>query len=460
MKEYSKDLFNKRLKEKFKNAKFEPSTAVWDAIEGDLLRAENKQMRRKAVWYRNIAAAVILIALISIYYNVVDSVSDTFRGEAWQAIELPQVINSAFNDTRNSAEFPAIINDVLYTNKVDNTRPQNPPSRRETSILTAVVSLENSDGENSLVSIAEKRITVDLAPKESVKPTLKDSFLPESPSELDQVSFFAISEVEKMKKKDPVNFEANVLFGSGNFNPNASVSTGNSVLSTAIVSNTAGRASRNDINDNYNERQTIEDLSNAPMRSNLSLSYGLNFGFNLGNRILIKSGLSYGNFRSTSESSAVLRDLNSNELFPYHGASSAASAAEGKVINSTSPYNLYNDFEILSIPLQFSYKLIDTKFDVALMTGATADFLLSNSITGASDQLNTITFSQGEKNAYRNVFASGIVGIEISYELGKNYGVSLTPQYKKAFTNVTNSGVGFSSSPAFASVNMSFQYIF
>ncbi|MFQ3212503.1 MAG: hypothetical protein ACJAT1_000644 [Marivirga sp.] len=460
MKEYSKDIFNRNLKGKFKDANFEPSTAVWDAIEANLLRAENKQMRRRAIWYRNIAAAVILIALVSLYYNVIDSVSDTFLGEDWQAIELSEAANSAFTDNRKGAKFPVIINDVLSIKRVDNTRRQDQIGEGVAGAVNAIASFTDMEVEDELMNIDKNRAIVNLMHKDRMKPTLDEIALSDNPDNLEQVSFFAISEVEKMNERSAVNFEANVLFGSGNFNPNATISEGNSVLSTAIVSNTSGIATRNNVNDGYNERQTIENLSNAPMRSNLSLSYGLNFGFNLGKRFLIKSGLTYGNFRSTSESSAVLRDLNSDDLFPYHGASSAASAAEGKVINITSPYNLYNDFEILSVPLQLSYKLIDAKFAIALMMGATADFLLSNSIIGASDQLNTITFSQRERNAYKNVFASGIAGIELSYELGKHYGISLTPQYKKALTNVTNNGVGFSSSPAFASVNMSFQYIF
>lgn len=470
MKDFNNDQFNKGIKEKFKDIKFEPTEAVWDAIEADLLRAENKKVQKKAMWYRNIATTVILIALVSIYFNVIDRFSIDFSGDQLESIILNDSCQLTFNNNNiqtNTVTVPKIINDVLPSSKSS--------SNQDTFSKSSVSNQKSSNFESNFginqvntqapIALNDNFIfnrteveDLGVLSKIGFKPFTEGEESTAKREELKKVSFFAISELEKKPEKNDRSLQANVMFGSGNFNPNASVSEGNSVPASAIVSNIASRNPNS--NDSQSERQLVEDLSNAPMRSNLSLTYGVNLGVNLTDRLVVKSGINYGRYRSTSESSAVLRDINSDKLYPYHGASSAASAAEGKVINITSPYNLFNDFEILSVPIQLNYKLIDSKFGIALMAGATADFLLSNTITGASDQLSSITFSQHDKNAYKNVFASGIVGLELSYALGSHYGITLTPQYKKALTDVTNSGVRFKSAPAFASVNMSFQYIF
>ncbi len=476
-----KDNFNKSLKTKFNEASYVPSHDVWEGIESALLKQENVRMQKKAMWYRNTAAAILAIALISIYFNIQSNNLVTFAADDTtqeekidldrsdtnlqanlvfedQAI-MPEVKTSAddgFTNTQNIGlenDDAATFNNLQKVNSGNgtaNTIAANDEEIQGDVFLSDNVILANKN--------EPKNYVAGLAAKESMQPYTDTKWDPID-IELEKVSYFAISEIKKEKRDRGLNLQANLNFGSGSFNPNANI-TSAPVQSTVSSLNSPGTAGRTTNADFSSERQIVEELSASPMRSNISLTYGANFGFNLGERWVIKSGLQYGNYRSSSESSTIIRDVNSERSYPYHGASSTAEVSDGRVISVTSEYDLNNNFEILSVPLFVTYKLLNTKFGIGIVAGATADFLLRNTITGASDQLSEVTFDGSDKKSYRNNFASGTVGLEFSYAINEHYGFTLTPLYKKALMDVTTNASNFSSTPDFVSINLSFQYIF
>jgi hypothetical protein len=287
--------------------------------------------------------------------------------------------------------------------------------------------------------------------------------LPQMDIKVEEVSYFAVSELTEVKDKSGISWNTNVNVGSGNFNPNSEI-TETPLFSTVSTLNNPGTNARTigeDISStNSQERAAVEDLSSAPMQGNISFTFGLNFGVILSDKWNIKSGVQYGAYRSSSSSSTVLRDRNSDELFPYHGASSSTEISDGRVINVTSEYDLYNDLQILTIPLMASYKVIDRKFDVSVVAGLSADFIISNTIRGGSEEINEVKFNQNDRQSYRNIFASSMAGLEVSYPFADKYAVSVMPTYKRALSNITTENATFNSMPAFVGLNMSLTYMF
>ncbi|GAB3332611.1 hypothetical protein GCM10027429_12170 [Marivirga atlantica] len=479
MKEFNndRDNFNKSLKQRFSEAAFEPSSNVWEGIETELLRADNAKMKKRALWYRNTAAAILLIALVSLYFNFNGNSFKEFANvNDIEPIDLngSSLVLQAGLNNNYTAEVPSV------TKRTDlnllASRSSNKSSslkRNETSSSAdkgqKFVATRSSEGLNKSQNISSQNVFLNndiLTSNEAIALAQKSYINPETETKwtpidipVEEVSYFAVSELESNKKKESVNFQANLNFGSGSFNPNTNI-TSAPVNSTVSSLNSPGSAGRSFSSADSPEREIVEDLSSAPIKSNISLSYGINFGLRLSERWTIKSGLQYGNYRSSSQSSTVIRDVNSDEFLPYHGASSTVEVSDGKILNVTSTYNLNNNFEILSIPVFATYKLLNSKFGVGLVAGATADFILSNTITGSSEQIKAISFDANDQKSYRNTFASGTLGLELSYDINKHYGLTLTPLYKKALMDVTTNSANFSSTPAFASVNMSFQYIF
>jgi len=466
MKDFNKDNLNDSIRRKFSEAEIQPGNKVWERIEADLLKQDNRKMRRKAAFYRNVAAAVIFIALVSIYFNLQDFNFKTNQETAIAPIEL---------DAESEQNFVGG-NDVLLEkpqrNLSGSSRGDNANESDGSALLLA--SSDNEGGvediesvvvmqdENLEVATIDEDFSTSMAKMDNKSPDGIE--LPQLEMKIKKVSYFAVSDLDKPKEKSNLAWNTNVNIGSGSFNPNSEI-TETPVFSTVSTLNNPGtnaRTTGDDASINYSnqERKAVEELSSSPMQGSISFTFGLNFGVVLNERWNIKSGLQYGAYRSSSSSSTVLRDRNSDELFPYHGASSSTEISDGRVINTISEYELYNDFQIVTVPLMLSYKVIDRKFDVSMVGGISADFIVKNTLKGGSDQINEIKFHQSDKQSYRNLFASSMAGIEVSYPFADQYSVSIMPTYKKALSNITTDEATFNSKPAFLGLNMSLAYMF
>ncbi|MGM0581123.1 MAG: hypothetical protein ACQETL_10615 [Bacteroidota bacterium] len=464
MKDFNKDKFNDSVREKFAQAEIQPGNEVWEGIEAELLKQDNRKMQKKAAFYRNVAAAVILIAIVSIYFNLQDFTFNTNQNSAFSPIELDgqkeQILSSDNNDVLTIPQSSS--NKTSVGNNINETGNK----------ISAIATVGNINQVNNLeipvndiqdieVLAAEKDNAAKLFSKIEGK-TPADIQLPQMEIEVKQVSYFAVSDIDKPKEKSALAWSTNVNLGSGSFNPNSEITSSpvNSSVNTLNNPGTVGRTTGETSDANSQERETVQDLSSAPMRSNVSFTLGLHAGLVINEKWNIKSGFQFGNYRSSSNSSTVIRDRNSDMFYPYHGASSSTEISDGRVINVTSEYDFYNDFQILSIPLMVSYKVLDRKLDIAIVGGATADFILKNTLRGGSDQINEVTFDQNDRKSYKDLFASGIAGIEFSYPLADKYALSIMPTYKRALTNVTTDKATFNSMPSFIGLNMSLAYMF
>ncbi|ADR22872.1 hypothetical protein MATR_32790 [Marivirga tractuosa] len=465
MKDFNKDNFNDSVRNKFANAEVQPGNNVWEGIEAELLKQDNKKMQKKAAFYRNVAAAVILIALVSIYFNLQDFAFETNQNGAFTPIEL---------ENQQTQNFVSNNNDVLTMPQIANQAGDKAMLKEKGNHIAGIASFGkfnkanklglpvNDDQSNGVgTSLDDERIAQLISKIENKTPA--DIQLPQLEMEVKQVSYFAVSDLEKPRERSELAWNTNVNIGSGSFNPNADITSSPVNPSVSSLNNpgTAGRTTGESSDAAFSqEREAVEDLSSAPMRSNVSFTVGLHAGLLINDKLSLKSGLQFGNYRSSSISSAVVRDKNSDLFYPFHGASSSTAISDGRVINLTSEYDIYNDFQILSIPLMASYKILDRKLDIALVAGATADFILKNTIRGGSDQINELTFDQNDRQSYKNIFASGIAGIEISYPFADKYALSIMPTYKRAISNVTTDRATFNSMPSFMGLNMSLGYLF
>jgi hypothetical protein len=464
MKDFNKDKFNDSIRRKFDHAEVQPGNTVWEGIEAELLKQDNRKMQKRAAFYRNLAAAVIFIALISIYFNLQDFTFNVNQDSTLAPVELQEKNIQNLIST----------NDVLLTKpelKVNDKKDFNDNIIQGNAI--AQINDENQNPYNKISEIEniktpvfndepiEKHSGFLISKIENISPVMFE--FPELAVEVEEVSYFAVSSLDRPKEQSNLAWNTNVNIGSGSFNPNSEITETPlfSTVSTFNNAGTAGRTTGDNANFNANqERETVENLSSAPMQGNISFTLGLNFGVILNEKWNIKSGLQYGAYRSSSLSSTVLRDRNSDRLYPYHGASSSTEISDGRVVNVTSEYELYNDFHILTIPLMASYKVIDRKFDVSLVGGISGDFIIRNTLKGGSDQINEIQFDQKDRKSYKNFFASSIAGVEVSYPFNDKYALSIMPTYKKALSNVTTENATFRSMPAFMGVNMSLAYLF
>ncbi|WNB18287.1 outer membrane beta-barrel protein [Marivirga arenosa] len=469
MKDFNKDNFNNSIRKKFAQAEVQPGNGVWEAIEADLLKQDNRRMQKRAAFYRNLAAAVIFIALISIYFNLQDFTIG--NKNSTQTSIIPIELND------DNAQLTVSDNDIVVSqpeagNKsksqfVDNGRQNRNQfaligDKQNQNKKGAILVAKNDNFDNELNQIFVPKSSNSIASLDKLDSrTPMDFKLPEFEIEVNEVTYFAVSEIVN-KEKSGLSWNTNLNLGSGNFNPNSEI-TETPVFSTVSSLNnpgTSGRTTAEFMDVVNEEREAVENSSSAPMEGSLSFTFGVNFGVLLNERWNIRSGVQYGSYRSSSMSSTVLRDRNSDELYPYHGASSSTEISDGRVVNVTSEYDLYNDFQIFTVPLMASYKIIDRKFDVSLVAGLSADVIVSNTLKGATEKINEVRFDRKDRQSYKNMFASSLAGLEISYPFSEKYAVSVMPTYKRALSNITSENATFNSTPSFVGLNMSLNYMF
>jgi hypothetical protein len=131
---------------------------------------------------------------------------------------------------------------------------------------------------------------------------------------------------------------------------------------------------------------------------------------------------------------------------------------DAKVV-STAPYNVNNNVQYLSVPVQAGYLILNRKFGIQLNAGVATDMFLKNEKTADGDNLQKIDQGRDE-SPYKPVNFSGLMGAEFSYKLGQRYRLALNPGMRYPFSSIYKSEVGVKAIPLTYDVGLRFRYIF
>ncbi len=217
-------------------------------------------------------------------------------------------------------------------------------------------------------------------------------------------------------------------------------------------------------NQAQNSRPVVELVSNGAQNSKPqetisenTFSGGMVAGYKVGRRLIIKSGLVYNNIRQTTRN---IDYMGVNNFFNVPGNSTIASTPAGQVSLKkmgnvsreatvmnfsyqldnivTNPVNneLKQDIEFIEIPLQATYKLIDSKFSAGITGGISTNILIGNSAILSE---NGEKISAGETANMRNVVYSSAVGIEMGYELTNRITLTVEPRLKHFINSLSTS---------------------
>ncbi|MEQ8572586.1 MAG: hypothetical protein RIB63_00880, partial [Fulvivirga sp.] len=241
-----------------------------------------------------------------------------------------------------------------------------------------------------------------------------------------------LSNIPSGKSDDFKGLWAGVGMSAGSFNNNNSSS---SSLAQGILNSDAGQASSLDV---------ANDESNGN-----AYSFGLNVGTQISKRFVLMSGLNYVQQSNTSSSNIVA--LNT-EGFSAVNRSTSLSSEESYAY--TDSYKISNTYELLSVPLQAGYILLDRKFNILLLSGVSNDIFLRQKITDESGRAQSVE-NNGSDNGYSTYSLSGLIGSEFSYDVGESYMLSLQPQLRQTINSFTPEG----SRPTYFEVGFKFKYI-
>jgi hypothetical protein len=188
---------------------------------------------------------------------------------------------------------------------------------------------------------------------------------------------------------------------------------------------------------------------------------GVNVGARLSKRWVLQGGLNYMTQNSSYTSDALITTdyqtfsvANSAEITKLNDGSS-----EAKVVRS-SPFDVNNNLQFLSVPLQAGYVLLNRDFAIQLNGGVSTDLFIQNTITPEDGSLDKVSTGRGDDSPYRPLNFSGLVGTEFSYRFADRYRLSLTPGLRYPFSSIYKSETGLQSNPVTFDVGLRFRYIF
>lgn len=193
----------------------------------------------------------------------------------------------------------------------------------------------------------------------------------------------------------------------------------------------------------------------------MSLSGGIYFGIKLNDKLGLRSGVQFGTNQASGISNATLYNFAEDKNYPAHTTTYNEERNSNSYLMLTEDYRIINKQQFVSIPFLLSVKIFDfNKLDISFVGGASTDFIIKNEITSDRDDVNSLKFGIGEDTHYRPLLVNATAGLEVAYELAKNYRMVMMPMFRSSLSSVTRENASFSGAPIGLGMNVGVQYYF
>jgi hypothetical protein len=476
--------FENEWQKAFDNAEAEPSQEVWTGINAFLANNEATHYKRKAFYYKLVAAASITIAVGLGVWGVLGRFSNDpqvagqeireFSGKPssgpQDAIALAdQMEDSGMNNMTEGSS--TVARGAVSENRAAMTQQDQHVAGRALGTMVAatqdeVAISDSQEREGALLSWIEKKGTIELASGLAPRTTHINKVM-------DLRAFYAA--IKPKQKAAASNLWAGVSFSGGNFNPEFSSKPGlsgnfnNYIVSSGSFSqsnswyradNLAGLTPAYLKSDAREFNQASQDI-NMDSDPGLSYSFGFNLGGRISNKFVWQSGLSYARRMTNSSTSFFVLD-SENKVYPLHVTNfSTATTMGGNYIFNYQFWDvpIRNNYQFISIPVKAGYNLVDKKFGATLFTGISSEFFMGSKIDDSGNGgLESVTVQPGSESPYRNLWFNGLVSMELKYNFGGLYSAFIEPSYKISLNSFTKPDFEFSSYPRSFHIGMGLKF--
>ena len=181
-----------------------------------------------------------------------------------------------------------------------------------------------------------------------------------------------------------------------------------------------------------------------PKNGEINTSYGIKVGYNVGNRLKVRSGinklnLSYDTanvivFNSVSNTPNIssFRTIdfipdNQGQTFSVLSSSNLVVQQVDDLINNNLNAALSQRISYFEVPLELEYALVNKKFGLNIIGGASAFFLNDNEVV--SEIINQKR-KIGEANNINNISYSANIGLGIDYKFSDKLKFNFEPTFK------------------------------
>jgi hypothetical protein len=209
--------------------------------------------------------------------------------------------------------------------------------------------------------------------------------------------------------------------------------------------------------DNFGSGNTIdEQFANNQGSSEITISYGINFAYQISEKIRIRSGISKVDLSYNTKNIAFTAAVNPSALSgidyngnipnyrienrsvrPFSNISASTEFNRASLASPTSGY-LNQKLGFIEVPLEIEYVIIDKQIGLNIIGGGSTLFLDENMISLKASDFST---NLGEGNNLNKVSFSTNIGIGLDYDISPEFQLNLEPIFKYQI-NTFNNGTG------------------
>lgn len=394
--------------EKFRDFEATPRDAVWKSISAKLQEKKKKKTVVIPMWSRiaGIAAIIALLLLIGDWI---------LQPQENGMVNNEEQIFDEKNEIKPSTEISVTTNN--NENEEENIPVEQMEKEAEKKSLTTSESSKRSVSQASSLNSS----------------TIKKTAVPS------EKTFIAIAESRGGGDTYSVNLLKKSIFDDLN-KSSAEENAGNTAFSSRIEVSTHAAPI---YYGNFGKGNFLDSqFDNNSSEGEVTYSYGINVAYAISNKLKIRSGIN-----------KVAMSYNTNDI-AYHSVANpfavssinyrpqdnivireAPAGGKGEPVASTRKSSFGNlttgmlnqKLGYMEVPVELEYKLIDRKFELNLIGGASTLFLNENMISVNSVGLST---NLGEANNLNDVSFSTNVGLGVDYNLTKKFKFNLEPMFK------------------------------
>ena len=393
-----KKYIDRLYQEKFKDFEATPREAVWRSISAKLQEKEEKKPIITPFWSRMAGIAAVLTLILSI-------------GD-WMFPEKNPVIadEKVEGEGSNRLNFPAF---SLAFTPTEDEDSHGEASESSQSKITKTSELKREISEvTSEITSAEKDISI-TAEKVNSQEVEEDGSVAEKAS--GKISIF-----DEIAKQEP-----KVVTES---------SKGSFEVSTHAAPIYHGNFGRGNFLD--------PQFNNKHSQGEITYSYGINIAYAISDKIKIRSGISKVNMSFNTNGvvySAIIGpvpissiSMNSTpedpemSTTPPPASSAMFTGSDRATIGSLLPGMLNQKMGFIEVPVELEYNLIDEKFELNVIGGASTLFLDQNSVSVNSGNYSAV----GKANNLNEISFSTNIGLGLDYNLSEKFKLNLEPMLK------------------------------
>lgn len=395
-----KKYIDRLYQEKFKDFEASPSEAVWKSISAKL--QEEEKVKKKPfiapLWPRlgGIAALLTFFFLIGEWFLPADSsrIANEDVKDILKTTGPPE--ESAVATTKDQDEYSLF--------EKPDMREMLLPFGQQKSIVSETSSIKQSGVKKLPITSTRTPLTA----SEKQKVNEKGIADMNKRSLLDELVLDNNSEVTDIRRQSKIEVKTHAApiyygnFGKGNF-----------------------------LDPSFN---------NNSSQGEITYSYGLNISYAISDKIRIRSGVNKVamSYNTSGVSYQAVINPKAISSISYVGRPSSNlenPTAKSDIIPNTTRANIGNinnsllnqKMGFIEVPLEVEYSLINRKFELNLIGGASTLFLDENRISVDSGLSSTIL---GPANNINNISFSTNVGLGLDYNLSEKFKLNLEPMFK------------------------------